>query len=461
MLQLVSQTLRSEIEARALPLGSTPTGRDWCIKALHPSDPMTEVRGIPDLSAVPSLLMNYQATLTFGPAAGATGTWSFNSTLLPHPVNFFAYEVYDSVNTAGLVHEFDNPQLSGTTHQAKYNSFSALAQRWRLAYCSVTIHQDGPSLANQGSIVVSQPVVSPYRYYPTVPNKTLGIMVCPGVAESYSNEDYPSFQTSQSMPNAYFARSKDGVYVPLKLTETCQDWVSDAHAIAHDRTRFGGTSNNCLLTSNTGVPPAYPHWDEYTLSCVVNDDGNCSYLRTSPMLNATVAHICAENLSVDTRFTCFFRYGIEMQVSPTSTLAPQQKLSPEYDAVALEAYFRIARELKDAFPADYNDLGKIWDNIAAAAQQVLPLLKKAGPYGNALATGGKAVILAGNAIRASRQKRKGKGKPSQPAKSSGDRGNPPAAARERATQAQLVRDAIASGAIKVVRSKRGSAEAPN
>lgn len=39
----------------------------------------------------------------------------------------------------------------------------------------------------------------------------------------------------------------------------------------------------------------------------------------------------------------------------------------------MATYFRISRELKDGYPADYNDLGKILDVIKGAAKFVLPI----------------------------------------------------------------------------------------
>lgn len=127
---------------------------------------------------------------------------------------------------------------------------------------------------------------------------------------------------------------------------------------------------------------------------------------TSAMMNGTVAHISARNLSTSTSFTFFFRYGIEMQVVPRSTLAPQMKLSPPYDAVALNAYFAIARELKDAYPANYNDLGKLWDVISNAARTVLPFIGVSGPAGRAVQFGANAILNVGDNVRKRRKKKK-------------------------------------------------------
>jgi len=51
---------------------------------------------------------------------------------------------------------------------------------------------------------------------------------------------------------------------------------------------------------------------------------------------------------------------------PGTQYSPLQIPSPQYDPVALNTYFEISRGLKDAYPADYNSLGKLWDVIKSA-----------------------------------------------------------------------------------------------
>jgi hypothetical protein len=90
-----------------------------------------------------------------------------------------------------------------------------------------------------------------------------------------------------------------------------------------------------------------------------------------------------------------------------------------HDQVALDTYFAIARELKDAYPADYNDLGKIWDAISAASKKALPFLKKVPGFSiPANLIGG--VVTAGDWMRKAgktpppKGKGKGKGKKKKP-----------------------------------------------
>ncbi len=84
--QKLRELVLRDLTERAMTLGSTQSGADWCLKALHPSDPLVEVRGIPDKSAVPSAFINYQAIFTVSPQAGATGTWTLDASLIPDPI---------------------------------------------------------------------------------------------------------------------------------------------------------------------------------------------------------------------------------------------------------------------------------------------------------------------------------------------------------------------------------------
>jgi len=302
-----------------------------------------------------------------------------------------------------------NTQISGANHAEKWRTFKTMAQRWRLAYQSVTVYQDGPDLANQGTIVVSQPPVAPVETTVCDPDQVYNLITVVPRVNAYTAEDLPDFSTSQSMPNAYFNRSRDGAYVPLKLTETCQDWCSEKDAVMMAtlpaQNPYGGFWN---VTDNTNV--CFPHYDLMPLRYDRTPPVGLPRLygeATAPMMSGGWAHICAKNLSPQTSYSFFFRMGLEMQVSPTSTLSPQLKLSPPYDRLALDAYFSVARELKDAYPADYNDLGEMWDVISKGAKAALPIIMGfGGPYAKAAGIAIKGITGVGDVIRVERQKKK-------------------------------------------------------
>jgi hypothetical protein len=324
---------------------------------------------------------------------------------------YFAYwsspKGRDPVSGDTVNGNFWNTQLVASTIPSDLelrNTWLALAQRWRLCYQSVTIYQDGPDLANQGTIVVSQAPLQPNYYTASILDPVSGVLY-PHTKYAWYNDvsQGPNFQRSQAMPNAYMGRSREGAYIPLKLTETCQDWQSQGSMIVPYQPGGLGSGDHTLWTSVSGTANhSYPFW---RVTPVWGLNGSMHGTSIPDLMNATVAHVSARNLSEQTSFTFFFRMGIEVQLAASSSLTPQLKLSPPYDRMALDTYFEVARELKDAYPADYNDLGRMWDVISSAAKTILPalgMLPGVAPF-SAPITG---IVQAGDAIRKRRNARK-------------------------------------------------------
>jgi len=305
---------------------------------------------------------------------------------------------------------FTNTQLApaGTTSPQLVDIWRSLAKRWRLCYQSVTVLQDGPDLANQGTIAVSQSTFEPRI-------TTFSVTGTPALYSYYPLAFYdeategPNFERAQAMPNAMLGRSREGAYVPLKLTDTFQRWQSERDFIIPTNK---GTLNPSPLTgcvtAQTTYTPAYPFptvipfYGGFPI-----EHGDC----VPGLMNGSAAHICARNLSDQTSFTFHFRMGIEIQLDPSSTLTPQLKLSPPVDMQAMDMYFRISRELKDAYPADYNVTGKLWTVLSNAVRAIAPPLLRAvnAPY---LIPVAEKMIDAADAtadiVRARRKKRKAK-----------------------------------------------------
>lgn len=344
--------------------------------------------------------MNFQTVATISPQVGATGTWSCDMQLIPHPVSFAAYFKNDSTGTSSS--EVLNSQLAGIDHIAKLAGFIETFRKWRLAYASVTVYQDGPDLANQGTVVACQKPMDLQMFCPTVGNVN-GVYTAPVGHLPVWNilaDELPNYTTTQAMPNAYFGQSKEGVYVPLKLSPNHQRWHG-----RHDLAYQGQTG---AIQTN----PSSPYWNQFDLQytgtptstgtypfTTLNNlhfyqsggsDGRLAGTATSNFCNDNWADICFRNLAVTSSLSMFFRFGFECQVDPVSIYSPQLKLSPEYDAQAIATYFSIARTLKDGYPADFNDLGKIWGVIKEAASTIAPVLS--------FLPGGSAVVKAGETM---------------------------------------------------------------
>jgi hypothetical protein len=319
--------------------------------------------------------------------------------LLPHPVNFLWYEQTSSLGTT--IGNFMNTQLTGTTHVQKMVTLIDQARRWRLAYMGVTIHQDGPDLANQGTICSSQAPVQPSMFSSS--NISGFQMIARSNIAAYQSADMPNFSNMQTMPSAYFNRSKEGAYIPLKLTKTCQQWHSPSDLeFCWDRvtsTGGGQVGFGAIDLPLGSTPGIFPHTN---LESAGVDPGTGQRFgnTTSAMCNDVFANVATQNVAVATSFTFFVRAGFEIEVQPGSIFSTHLKLSPPHDAQALATYFAISRELKDAYPADYNDLGEIWKVISGIAKTVAPVLSGIPGIGSLLGGAVSGVASVGDSIQA-------------------------------------------------------------
>lgn len=448
-----AQKLSTIITSFPGDLSSTPEGKNWVIKALHPSDPLTTVRGLPDESSGPTVVLSYYNVFRLS-CPGQTGTWGFDLTVMPNLlVPLFYRTVNDVGATTGIGNylnmSFTPPNVASPTYNQVFSQWSALGiEAHRLLAYGVTAYQDGPQLANQGTITAAQWQVAREKYtacHQMVPNLSVTLPVAATRITAYQENDFASYDFSQHLPNAYFAESKDGCYLPMRLTRTSQHWVTDAdlefyanYALPH----VNGVLHLPLATAGIGASaPPFP-----ALSCAkVNDiiaDPNYGGIwgdRVFAPLNDTWGGISCRNLSYQTSFAFYIRQVVECRVTPTSLLAPQVQMSPPYDPLAIASYFRINRELKDAYPADFNDLGKIWDAIKSAAKVALPIASMLpGPAG-IVGKIGSGIMSGIEAINRSASASKAMGNGTGPARRGRDL--PPAAAVQRARVRQEVEEA--------------------
>lgn len=423
-------------------MGDTPTGCNWCVKALHPSDPVSECVGLPDESAVCSAHLNFQTQLSFQAPTGSTGTWGFTLALTPHPISFGMVVAIDDSAAHTDAHTIYNSQITGAAHSDKFVQWRAMAQRWRMTYYGATLYQDGADLTNQGSLVAAQ-----YPVHGTTMALSPGVFAggAFGLAQAVrmgltyqtgtAGYDRPDFTLLSNMPNAYYGRSRDGCYVPLILTNSCQKWHGE-----HDVVSWLGNSNTYNTTGmpvSTAVSTA--HWPFNGLD-VLNQNGGAGtslvgsdVSQTSRMANDVWGMIAAQNLALTTSFTVVIRCGYEIQCQPGTVLTPQLRVSPRYDPKALASYYSIRREMKDAYPADYNDWSKIWGVIKKVAATVLPGVAMMGPIGAGISAAAGPVAsvidLITNATAKKRPAEKG-------------RNQPPQAEKERAQEAIRAREII-------------------
>lgn len=413
-------------------LATTPEGKGWVMKALHPADPITDCRGLPDEESCPSVLIAYNMVFRISPPVGAT-SWSFDLTAMPDVVAPGFIRVMNQAGEITSSFNFLNqaltpPGVAAPSYSQLLTQFRGLGiEAHRLAYMGVTSYQDGPALADQGTLVASQYQVARKKYYVNSYSLTPYPDFIAGTRRfvCYQDNDLANYARSQYLPNAYFGTSKAGCYLPLRLSGN-HKWITEADLELFALASPGGEGigdNICSIP--LGVPtanvPPYP-----SARSIMIDPAGGAYLTGDsvfrPMNNVWGA-ISAVNLSPSTSFAFYVRMGIECRVTPTSSLASQVHMSPMYDPMAIAAYTRISRELKDGYPADFNDLGKILNIIKSVARVVLPGISMMGPYGAAAGAGGSALL---GLLDTFQTKSSGRGEANAP----------PAATRERIQEAR-------------------------
>lgn len=378
----VAQTnkLREVIDAKKLPLSSTPAGQSWCLKALHPSDPVNDVVGIPDEESIPTVQQNNQSTFVFSPPASSATSWQFDALFFPHPViqGFVYLSDYSGTHLQQIT--LLNPMwATDGTYATGFQNFQLAVSKYRLMYQAVTGYHDSSAVANEGTISVAQ-----YAQMPLSLTGMLGTAAVTATAQvSHVIEAWPepvrTFTQLQSMPNAYFGVARDGIYAPYKLSREFKTWRDARNPSVYMQTSSvssifpdGATSyTNTSGALPTGAPVVnFP----YGLHSVYSSSGNVAGEQVVPRADTNVIHVSARNLDLTANFTMYVRQGWEYSVIPGSPMCTFQKISPPLDETAIRAYFAIARELKDAYPAEFNDLGTILKEIGSVALDVLPTI---------------------------------------------------------------------------------------
>lgn len=459
----MSNRLRSVVDAKGLRMGDTPEGNLWCLKALHPSDPMAISRGVPDHNNLITLQMNYQGLARI--AAPGANPWACSVSCLPHPVHFASYEAVDSVTNATADGTVLNAQLGGTVNsQQLHYALINQAKRWRITYAGFTLHLDAPALSDQGMVTAAQYVLPAYKRNAaqSLSSNQSHFRDCSSYATQWFNTgdaflpSQASWSALQAMPNAYTGQAKEGVYLPLRMsskfkwfgpesiTKFVRQWVSGTNdgysPVGASVSETSGATFMQLTTTQAAVTNVWPF---YGVECLDYQNAGLGLKGgdVAQMLQSEIGNVSFINLSPNAALNLTFRVGLEFQVTPDSILAPQASMAPTFDDRAMLTYYLISRELKDAYPADFNDWGKLKNAIMSAYNAVKRVIAPAWPIirsGAAVAPMGRIatdlIEMADSAI-------------------TGD-AKPPAAAVQRAQQAALAPQQVSLAAVEKKRRKR-------
>lgn len=280
---------------------------------------------------------------------------------------------------------------------------SKLIECYRILSQSVTAELIAPALSDQGTITSCQRVLRP-KTVSWVDNGNSGTTSASmNVYNDVEIFEMPSMDASTFIlgTSAYTSKAREGCYQPLKLTDfkwqNFQDPSFFINMEPNDTDPYGG-----VVTFNIAAMPncLLPHFERRNAAQSWTD--LCPWPKTCGYnFGFTTITGMAANVAVRIRV----RQVIEIIAPPSTTYAPLMENALPPDETSVKMYYEISARMADAYPASYNDLGKLKDIILGIGRGVVKYAEPAlsalsavpGPLG-AVAGGAKLATSIGKKL---------------------------------------------------------------
>jgi hypothetical protein len=286
---------------------------------------------------------------------------------------------------------------AGSSGQVSYVYPTSAYESFRHSYASITCYLTAAALSDEGTVYAAQNAPD----YVEEDVVSVGNVATSGIAATPVNFRYfttlPYDETDMAVknPRYYVNQARNGVYMPLRLSGPNQPFSRfTMRSQVYGSTPSGGSVGTVdriasLVSGNYGYTmlpvPFLPQ------ACDTADVTASTSNATAPpgrvvdslyplnMLsdNTNVSLVIFRGLDADASVTIKYIAGMEFEVDTDSALRQFAKVPPKYDPRAIEAYYCLTHELKDAYPASWNSLGTIAAAIASVAQTLWPIAK---PY---------------------------------------------------------------------------------
>lgn len=363
-------TLADHLDLRSLPLATTPAGKNFAIKTLHPADSEIKVARAPG-GTFPTLgiAADMVETLQFPNTAVGAYLLQTPNPMIPLSIVFTdgagAYvDHYLWTNAAlggpGLIHAPTSwPQIASWAYgiSANIDSYRVLSQ-------SVTCEVIAPAVKDQGTIVAAQYHMKPITMQGAIMNTNGGGTVCNSVApDMWCYRPPPNANTMLMGTSAYTAKSREGVYQPLKIKKFKFVSSMDRMVPVAERT-------TPVRAFESGTPTALCNFPIYFHNVPFNDPLYVPMLK--PSSNA-IGIIYIDGTAGFPDVSLRVRARQTMEVVPVigGTYAPLAEAPFPPDELAFRMVAEIAGRMKDAYPASYNDLGALKGVIQNIGKSVM------------------------------------------------------------------------------------------
>jgi len=453
--------MKAEIHAKLQRFGVSGPGREWLLRALHPASE-DKSPGLPDQSAAAVLRPDFRIQSVIQPPPGAD-TWDCYIWTPPGDVNTVYWATGPSgtdftaiLAPAGCQIGIINLQKSSyttnafsfettSTPPAPFDAVTSLpnmaGSSFRHQFKSITVSLVAAAVADQGTVYAAQFAPNVQHIGLVTPNyyQTGGSGVTSLYGSMFSTVLPASEDKLAAMaPDFYMSPARDGVYMPLRLSGPSQPFVRAVPSgwgfISNGATYYPIQDITFLplgavLQPTENIAPSGPNTIPWVFRAMTTD-GLLGPLNT-PLVPANGV----SSLQFDTGYdnmnigVIIFRglagsggggFGASLQVkvidgleivpNPTSVDRVFAEPAAPYEPKALEAYYSVVMELKDAYPSSFNSLEDIWGSIKSAVSSVwnkvgAPIFERVTPKlidaGEALVTRGLGSLMAARAPRLS------------------------------------------------------------
>jgi len=377
-------------QALSVP-GLTEAGQAWLAKALHPSDVMTGLEGVPTMEAVPTGCLNYTQTTTI--AAPAAGSWNANIRFAPTPTCFAKVSANQGATYSSTT--LYNSALCGTV----FGEFGATARTWngdaigyiisntskyRLMYASMTVTLNASATTNEGTCTCAQYSLDGADVYP--PNISC---VTPACNSSFKAKvfDISKHTTSvlQQIPGSVTWEARKGQYVILKLDDDGLSWRKSYETVSPmginavwnpsvigSGISIGGDVALGGYAAAGAIDTPFGPDGVWSNSSIAGSGATTVFTYglspTYEPCNSNIAESLFTGLDAAATLTITCRVGLEFIPSAQSALSSLVTSPIPYDPKALETYYACSRGYLSAYPAEYNILGAIWTGIKAVGK---------------------------------------------------------------------------------------------
>lgn len=392
-------SLADHLDLRNLPLSTTPAGKNFVIKSLHPADhEIKSVRG--PGSTVPTLGVCADMVDTIPFPAGATSAYLVQT---PNPAIPLSVIFVDSAGVGVEYWLWSNPGFGGPGLQRNPTYNSAVSfwgnmhnqiEAYRVLAQSVTVDVIAPAVADQGTIVSAQ-----FEKYPQTMQATTMIYdnntwKIDQFCDVWAYDSVPEATAILMGTNAYTAKAREGFYQPLKIGTFKWRAVDDYMIqMAKANSMTAGSVNQTFTTNNFPI---------YFAGTYISANGLPIPKPTSKIIGLT----WIEGTEGAPRVSLRLRARQVTEIIPTigGTYAPLAEAPYPPDELAFKMVKEISARMKDAYPASYNASGKLKDIIKNIGEGILkfsdPVLDVVGmiPGVGNVASGVKTAIKGAKAV---------------------------------------------------------------